>query len=134
MELTHKFDGKKNLHKYWSSKVTSEIASGLSGGILIDASSQEYGSMLDRSVLSSSSIKILTVDFNRNGRPAPSATKKQSRGTFARYCCENNVETYEDVIKFDVGYRLEGVEETEEGWTVTFEAEEQEKKGTKRKK
>mmetsp|Transcript_9334 Transcript_9334/g.16928 ORF Transcript_9334/g.16928 Transcript_9334/m.16928 type:complete len:136 (-) Transcript_9334:40-447(-) len=135
MELTHKFDGKKTLQKYWSSKVTSSIASGLSGGILLDASSQEYSSMLDRPFLYGDDIKILTLEFNRNGRPAPSAVKKQSRGTFARYCCDNNVRTLEDVIKFNVGYRIEGVEETEEGWTVTFEAaEEEEKKGTKRKK
>lgn len=134
MELTHKFDGKTNLNKYWSQKITDEITTGLEGGILIDASSQEYGSMIDRSTLLSKSIKILTVDFTKNGKAAASATKKQSRGTFARFCCENNVESYEDVVKFNVGYRLEGVEETEEGWVVRFEAEEEEKKGTKRKK
>jgi len=133
LELSHKLaiDGEEtSLAIYWKTRVTPFLVATLplpistsTPTVLLDASSQEYGkSLLVRPALTAAAIQLVTCDFLTAHNKASSVHAKQSRGLFARYCCENTVGTLEEVMGFDKeGYECVSIEEEEGGHKrITF--------------
>jgi cytoplasmic iron level regulating protein YaaA (DUF328/UPF0246 family) len=96
MELGHKLPlgggESRPLAKHWRTVLSAGLAADVPGGVLLDASSQEYGrSLLDLPLLNAAGVSVATVAFRQGGRACGSVHAKQSRGLFARWCAENGV-------------------------------------------
>jgi cytoplasmic iron level regulating protein YaaA (DUF328/UPF0246 family) len=120
MELGQKIKGGGTLAGMWKSLINDHLAAESSSNastVLIDASSQEYGkSLLDRKALSEASVRILTVDFLQANKKCSSVHAKQSRGVFARWCCDNDPMDVAALQGFDAeGYSFVKEEEEEDG-------------------
>ena len=107
-----------NLYKFWGSKIAEYIYS--QTDIIINAASSEYSKVISPFVPEGK--KLITCLFceNIDGTLKEKGTLcKMARGAFVRFMAENNIETAEEIKKFNsMGYFYS--EENSEENTITF--------------
>ncbi len=96
----------KNLYSFWKSKLTSSLNKELKKeDFLLNLASQEYFSVLD---LKKIIVPIITPEFKdyKDGKPKTiSFFAKKARGLMVRFIIDNDVQTIDDLKKFNAeGY------------------------------
>lgn len=99
----------KNLYGFWKENLTDYVNSQLKKEeVLLNLASVEYAKVLDDKKLKSPKIEVDFMDFKNGALKKIMVYFKQARGTMARYCAENNVQTLEEVKLFnEEGYAFD---------------------------
>lgn len=104
----------KSLLVFWKTKVSAFL--GKLEEPIIDLSSQEYKALITPDVAA----KMLRIDFKeeKGGKlKTVSFFSKKSRGTFARWVIENEVDDLEDLKKFNIdGYKFNHTASDQSTW------------------
>ena len=97
---------KKDLYDFWTKTLTDFVNENIENDeILLDLSSKEYLSVLDKSQLKGRLIDVKFKDLRKGKLIQITVFFKQARGHMAHFCAENQVETLDDLKKFDaMGY------------------------------
>ena len=108
LEMGTKFKvGKyKNLYEFWQHKVTSQLNKEMTKDeLLVNLASNEYFSAIDLKGIKGKVIAPQFKDFKNGKLKIISFFAKKARGAMARYLLENDIETAEGLLGFDVsGY------------------------------
>jgi len=115
----------KTLKEFWKGLVTGRFVEEFEGqeaGVILDAASTEYSSLLDRVRLEAANIRLYEIKFaGPGGKNPPSATLKHLRGLFTRWCADNNVVDLVGAKGFDLeGYEFDRVDEGKKGASLSF--------------
>ena len=104
LEMGSRLDvnGSKNLYVHWKEPLTEFMNSKIKKNeILLNLASVEYSKVLDDKKLKSPKIDVDFLDFKDGALKKVMVYFKQARGTMARYCAENNVNTLDEIKLFN---------------------------------
>lgn len=97
---------KKNLYEYWQKTVTDMVNSEtIKDEILLDLSSKEYMSVLDKKKLKGKIVNVKFMDMHQGKLKQITVYFKQARGQMAHFCARTNAQTVNDLKNFsEMGY------------------------------
>lgn len=101
-----KINKKKNLYEFWSKKITDFVNEQIEEDeILLDLSSKEYISVLDKKSINGKWIDVKFQDFHKGKLKQITVYFKLARGKMAYFCAANQVETIDELKTFnEMGY------------------------------
>ena len=96
----------KNLYAFWTETLTEFVnAETKKGEILLDLSSKEYISVLDKTKLKGKFLDVKFMDMHSGKLKQITVYFKQARGLMTHFCATNNVKTLDELKHFDgMGY------------------------------
>lgn len=99
----------KNLYGFWKENLTEFVNQQLKKDeILLNLASVEYAKVLDDKKLKSPKVEVDFMDFKNGALKKIMVYFKQARGSMARYCAENNVQSLDEVKLFsEEGYAFD---------------------------
>ncbi|NCT17343.1 MAG: hypothetical protein COZ75_02295 [Flavobacteriaceae bacterium CG_4_8_14_3_um_filter_34_10] len=111
---------KKNLYEFWSNKITQSLNDELNQDeIIINLASKEYFKSVNTKKLKGNLINPVFKDFKNGKLKIISFFAKKARGSMTRYILDNEVNTYNDLLKFNMdGYAFNAVETKNENKPV----------------
>ncbi len=100
----------KNLYTYWKPRLTAALNKELKKGeLFVNLASEEYASAIDFKLLKVPVVKVDFKDMKDGKLKMISFFAKKARGMMVRYIIDNQVETLDDLKKFNYeGYGLDG--------------------------
>lgn len=100
----------KNLYTYWKPKLTAALNKELKKGeLFVNLASEEYSSAIDFKALKVPVVKVDFKDMKDGKLKMISFFAKKARGMMVRYIIDKQVETLDDLKKFNYeGYGLDG--------------------------
>lgn len=103
-----KVNTKKNLYEYWGNKITEALNEELGEeDIVLNLASNEYFKSINSQKLKGTLISPVFKDFKNGKLKIISFFAKKARGSMARFVIDNNVNSYEKLLNFDVdGYQF----------------------------
>ncbi len=109
MQAKLSVDGCRNLYQFWGDALFREVTD--EEGLVVNLASAEYARTMTPFFGNGRPCALVTCSFYENdgtGRlVSRAAHAKAARGSFVRWCAENNIESAEDLPRFDVGYRID---------------------------
>ena len=95
-----------NLYKFWDSSLANSLNDEMKeGDLLIDLASAEYFKAVPRKVLKNPMITPIFKEFKNGDYKIVMTYAKRARGLMVRYIIENNINTLEELKRFDTeGY------------------------------
>ena len=95
-----------NLYEFWSDKITSYVNDQIADDeLLLDLSSKEYISVLNRDKMKGKWIDVKFKDFRNGELKQITVYFKKARGEMALYCAKTKANSLDDLKKFDgMGY------------------------------
>lgn len=118
LEMGSRLDVKnsKNLYGHWKILLTDYVNSKLKKNeILLNLASNEYAKVLDDKKLKSPKLNVDFLDFKDGNLKKIMVYFKQARGSMAKYCAENNVQTLDEIKLFNEdGYSFDAKLSTDE--------------------
>lgn len=110
-------DGAHNLYEYWSSSLAKTLAE--ETDTIVNLASVEYAKAITP-YAQELGLRVITCLFGQmiNGKYVQRPTEaKAARGTFARWCCENKIESENAFPHFtERGYALDESRSTTDSW------------------
>ena len=95
-------NGSKNLYDYWKMDVTKSIISELTKDeLIINLASNEYFSVIDKSMISSEIITPQFKDFKNGKLKIISFFAKKARGLMTRFLIDNDIRSIADIHNFN---------------------------------
>lgn len=96
----------KNLYEFWSDKITTFVNDQLvENEILLDLSSKEYISVLNKDKMKGKWVDVKFKDFRNGELKQITVYFKKARGEMALFCAKTQAKTLDDLKKFDgMGY------------------------------
>jgi uncharacterized protein len=111
---------KKNLYKFWGSKLAESLNKENSDGIIINLASTEYFKALDKDVLKGRIITPSFKEFKDGEYKMIMVYVKKARGFMARYIVDNNINDPENIKLFSTeGYMFDVNQSTDDEWVFT---------------
>ncbi|MDX2362715.1 MAG: peroxide stress protein YaaA [Crocinitomicaceae bacterium] len=111
---------KKNLYKFWGSKLAEALNAESEDGIIINLASAEYFKAVDRKTLKGRVITPSFKEFKDGDYKVVMVYAKKARGFMARYIVQNNISDPEQIKLFDTGgYMFDVNQSTEDEWVFT---------------
>jgi cytoplasmic iron level regulating protein YaaA (DUF328/UPF0246 family) len=111
---------KKNLYKFWGSKVAEALNAENDNGLIINLASTEYFKVLDKKTLKG---RIITPTFKelKDGEyKVVMVYAKKARGLMARYIVDKQISDPEQIKLFDTnGYMFDVNQSNEDEWVFT---------------
>ena len=103
-----KVNTKKNLYEFWGNKITEVLNAELKeNDIVLNLASNEYFKSVISKNLNGKLISPVFKDFKNGKLKIISFFAKKARGSMARFVIDNNVNSFEKLLKFDVdGYQF----------------------------
>ena len=93
---------RKNLYEFWKKAITTHLNDELrEGELFINLASNEYFKAIDKKVLKVPVITPIFKDWKNDKLKVLSFFAKKARGSMVRYIVENNVQTLEDLKRFN---------------------------------
>ncbi|GGI68959.1 peroxide stress protein YaaA [Shewanella gelidii] len=117
----------KNLYQFWGDLITKEIneaGSNEQNGMIVNLASNEYFKAVNKKQLNRQLITPIFKDCKNGQYKVISFYAKKARGLMARYLIENDVNSMEALIQFDVAGYVYAAEESKPDSPV-FKREEQ---------
>lgn len=109
-----KVNRKKNLYEFWGDKITEALKEELKKDeLFVNLASKEYFKAVNENKLK---VPIISPEFKdyKNGKlKIISFYAKKARGSMARYMVENEVNSYEGILKFNIDGYTFSEEETQ---------------------
>ncbi|GGD88762.1 peroxide stress protein YaaA [Planktosalinus lacus] len=111
-----KVNQKKNLYEFWGDQVTEFLNKEIKEEeIVLNLASNEYFKVINTKKLKGKLISPVFKDFKNGKLKIISFFAKKARGAMARFIIENDVNSYNDLLKFDVdGYKFSSAETSDE--------------------
>lgn len=99
-------NGSKNLYEFWSEKVTNSLTNEiLEDDLIINLASNEYFSVINKSLLKNTIISPQFKDFKNGKLKIISFFAKKARGLMTRYLIDKEVKSIEELKGFNIdGY------------------------------
>lgn len=99
----------KNLYEFWSQKITDFVIDQIEEDeILLDLSSKEYISVLDKKRINGQWIDVKFKDLHQGKLKQITVYFKQARGKMAYFCAANQVKTLDELKTFnEMGYAFD---------------------------
>lgn len=111
LEMGSKLDvnGSKNLYGFWKEILTPFLNSKLKKDeFILNLASNEYIKVLDKKTLKAPIIDVEFQDYKNGELKKIMMYFKHARGSMARFCAENNVQTLDEVKSYDIDdYRFD---------------------------
>lgn len=111
LEMGSKLDvnGSKNLYGFWKEILTPFFNSKLKKDeFILNLASNEYIKVLDKKTLKAPIIDVEFQDYKNGELKKIMMYFKHARGSMARFCAENNVQTLDEVKSYDIDdYRFD---------------------------
>lgn len=103
-----KINTKKNLYEFWGNKITDALNAELADDdMVLNLASNEYFKSVNTKKLKGKLINPVFKDFKNGKLKIISFFAKKARGSMTRYVIENNVNSLESLLNFDVeGYHF----------------------------
>jgi len=103
-----KINTKKNLYEFWGDKITNALNAEIAEDeMILNLASNEYFKSVNTKMLEGKLISPVFKDFKNGKLKIISFFAKKARGSMARFVIENNVNSYEKLLRFDVdGYHF----------------------------
>lgn len=104
MQAKAAIDGHKNLYDFWGSKLYEQVRD--EDGLIINLASKEYSKCIEKYLTEEDTYITCTFVEMANGKLVTKGTyAKMARGEMVRYMAERNIETPQEIKKFDrLGY------------------------------
>lgn len=111
---------KKNLYEFWSNKITQSLNDEINEDeIIINLASNEYFKSINTKKLKGKLISPVFKDFKNGKLKIISFFAKKARGSMTRYILDNEVNTYNALLKFNSdGYAFSASETKNESKPV----------------
>lgn len=100
----------KNLYGYWGRKIHDQLIRELTGEkVVLNLASDEYGKTVKKYIEEPyQMVTCIFKTYSKGKHKVLATAAKMARGSMVRYVCEKQIDTIEDVKKFDwEGYRYE---------------------------
>lgn len=103
-----KINAKKNLYEFWGNKITDALNAELADDdMVLNLASNEYFKSVNTKKLKGKLINPVFKDFKNGKLKIISFFTKKARGSMTRYVIENNVNSFESLLNFEVeGYHF----------------------------
>jgi len=111
---------KKNLYKFWGSKVVDALNAENKDGLIINLASTEYFKVLDKKTIKGRVITPTFKELKDGEYKVVMVYAKKARGLMARYIVDQQISDPEEIKMFDTnGYMFDVNQSTEDEWVFT---------------
>lgn len=107
MQSKLSINNKRNLYEYWSDRLYKELIQ--DDKVILNLASKEYSRNIEKYLENDVSFISCTFGVLKDKKIQVKATDaKMARGEMVRWCAENNINSVEEVVKFNrLGYHYE---------------------------